>query len=211
MNRPLWDKWWREERSGAMDSQSFAQAMEQWVNNSQHSGGTDPASWIEFTALNAVRMRRVAKTSKMPESLMALLDSGKCREQHWTLITESWCGDAAQTTPLIAAMADRAGVTLNWTLRDSGPKLIREFLTQGSESIPIWIIAGEDGTVLGQWGPRPGDLQSWISKERAKPNPLSKKEMAIQIQLWYARDRGKAFFGEVEPWLRALAETLGTR
>lgn len=211
MNRPLWDQWWREERSGAMDSRSFAQAMEQWVNNGQHSGGTEPASWIEFTALNAVRMRRVAKTIKMPESLMALLDSWKCQKQHWTLITESWCGDAAQTTPLIAAMADRAGVTLNWTLRDSGPKLISEFLTQGSESIPIWIIAGEDGKILGQWGPRPSDLQSWIGMERAKPNPLSKKEMAVQIQLWYARDRGKAFFGEVEPWLRALAETQGTK
>ena len=70
MNRPLWDQWWREERSGAMDSRSFAQAMEQWVYDGQHSGGTEPASWIEFTALNAVRMRRVAKTIKMPESLM---------------------------------------------------------------------------------------------------------------------------------------------
>ena len=205
MQRDVWKAWWKEGRPGAIAGQAFDEAMAKWVQDGRHSSGDAPHSLVEYTALNAVRMRRVAKNAKVPPSLSSLLESGRLRGQQWTVITESWCGDAAQTGPLMATLAERAGIVIQWVLRDSAPPIIEDFLTDGAKSIPLWIISSSNGEVLGQWGPRPKELQELVSANKKQPEPVSKGDMAIQIQLWYAKNRGGAFFAESESLLRSTA------
>ena len=134
-----WTAWWETGRPGAMSHESYVAAMEQWAERGEHSGPEASEKFAEYTALNGVRMKRVSKTYKMGEEMKAFLDSGACAGQHWVVITESWCGDAIQSGPLIARMAETAGVTLEWVLRDGPNGIIDDFLTSGDGPSPgLW-------------------------------------------------------------------------
>lgn len=200
-----WSAWWNGGRPGAFTYDAFIAEVDQWTAAGLHSGSAASESLSKFNALNAVRMRRVAKTLKWPVELAAFLDGGNISDQHWVCITESWCGDAAQTLPFIAAMAERGGAALDVVLRDGDNGLIEDFLSGGSKSIPKWIMADRSGHVLGEWGPRPAPLQQMVQSNKSLEQPLTKQEMAVQIQLWYARDRGRRFFEEAEALLRSGA------
>ena len=189
-----------------MSHESYVAAMEQWAKRGEHSGPEAYEIFAEYTALNGVRMKRVAKTYKMGEEMKAFLESGACAGQHWVVITESWCGDAIQSGPLIARMAETAGVTLEWVLRDGPNGIIDDFLTDGGRSIPIWIVADDQGQVLGTWGPRPATVRDKVVEYRARPEPKPPyAEYAAEIQLWYARNRGR----EIEAEALALLTGIG--
>lgn len=197
--RPLWARWWAEGRPGAMNTATYLEAMSEWTASGTHSGPEASDKLAEYTALNAVRMKRVGKTYKMGEAMTELLQSGACDGQHWVVITESWCGDAAQSGPLISRLAEVAGVTLEWVLRDGPNGIMDDFLTNGAKSIPIWIVADASGEVMGTWGPRPNTVKNMVAEYKAQPEPKPPyAEYAAQIQLWYARNRGKEFEAEAQ-------------
>jgi len=84
--------------------------------------------------------------------------------------------------------------------------IMDDFLTHGGRSIPVWIVADGDGRVLGQWGPRPATARDMVLAHRQAPEPKPPyAEFAAQVQLWYARDKGK----EIEHEALALLNDLG--
>ena len=87
MTRNIWSTWWANGRPGAILGDAYDAAFKDWVDQGRHSSGDAPSSLVEFTALNAVRMRRVSKTSKIPASLLALLQTQAVGKLHWTVIT----------------------------------------------------------------------------------------------------------------------------
>ena len=201
---PLWDAWWSAGRPGAMTPAEFESAMNDWVAEEAHSGPEPSEKLVGYTRLNAVRMRRVAKTYRMSEPMQAFLDSGACRGQHWVVITESWCGDAVQVSPLINIWAERAGATLELALRDGAHAIIEDFLTRGGKAIPKWVVADDQGGMLAQWGPRPSTAHDMVAAHRALPEPKPDyAEFAAEVQLWYARDRGRELEKEALELLRA--------
>ena len=201
-----WTAWWETGRTGAMSHESYVAAMEQWAERGEHSGPEASEKFAEYTALNWARMKRISKTYKMGEEMKVFLESGACAGQHWVVITESWCGDAIQSGPLIARMAKTAGVTLEWVLRDGPNGIIDDFPTGGGRSIPIWIVADDQGQVLGTWGPRPATVRDKVAEYRARREPKPPyAEYAAEIQLWYARNRGR----EIEAEALALLKGIG--
>lgn len=205
-DRPLWHAWWAEGRPGSFSSDGFMAAMAEWVSQKGHSGPEPSRKMAEYTALNAVRMRRVAKTHVMSPEMQHLLDSGACDGQHWVIITESWCGDGAQTTPIIRKLAERAGVPVYWVLRDSGTTIIDDFLINGGRSVPIWVVADGGGQVLGHWGPRPSTAAAMAAEYRSAPQPREDYDaFSTRLQLWYARNRGKEFEQEALDMLLGIA------
>ena len=60
-----------------------------------------------YTRLNDARMRRLDKSLSIPG-----LQASRPSSQAWLVITESWCGDAAQTIPVINKIAQEMGVEL---------------------------------------------------------------------------------------------------
>ena len=204
--RPIWAAWWADGRPGAMTTEACGQAMFDWVEQRAHSGPELKEKYAEYTRLNAARARRVIKTYRMSGEMETVLDSGKTEGQHWVVITESWCGDAVQSLPLIQMWAHRAGVSLEIMLRDTGVPLIDDFLTRGGRSIPMWIVAEGSGAVLGQWGPRPETARKMVLAHREAPEPKPPyAEFAAQVQLWYARDRGREIEQEARDMLAGLA------
>lgn len=205
MDRLAWKRWWTAGRPGAMTAREYDRAMQGWVDAQAHSGPEQKEKYAEYTRLNAARARRVAKTYRMSDAMSAWLDSGAAQDQHWVVITESWCGDAVQCLPLIRMWAERAGVPLDVVLRDVPESIMDDFLTHGGRSIPVWIVAHGDGRVLGQWGPRPATARDMVLAHRQAPEPKPPyAEFAAQVQLWYARDRGK----EIEHEALALLNDL---
>lgn len=93
----------------------------------------------------------------------------------WKLlvISEDWCGDASNTVPVIARLAEAVpGLEMRVVKRDENLELMDEFLTNGSRSIPLAVVLRPDWSVAGRWGPRPTELQDFVlreKKEAARP------------------------------------------
>ncbi len=114
---------------------------------------------------------------------------------HIVALSEDWCGDAVNTLPVIARLADEAGWDLRVLGRDDNPDLMDAHLTNGrSRSIPIVIVYDEGFDEIGWWGPRPSEIQAWVLGEGlALPSP----ERYKVIRRWYAKDRGATMLREL--------------
>ena len=111
------------------------------------------------------------------------------------VIAEDWCGDAVNTVPILARLAEATrGLELRIIKRDSNPEVMDRYLTNGSRSIPIVIALDEDFQEVGHWGPRPTELQAWVMANRTA---LPKAELYPKVRTWYARDRGATTVREV--------------
>jgi len=125
----------------------------------------------------------------------------------WRLIaiTEDWCGDASNTVPVVARLAeDSPRVDLRVVKRDDNPELMDQYLTDGSRSIPVVVILDDDFEPVGHWGPRPEELQEFVISEKAKgERPVD--EIYRDTRKWYARDRGETTLDELLEKIEAAA------
>ena len=169
----------------------------------QHLSTTDDphyntAEILGYTKLNLHRMSRLHKfTAVTPELKRAL--SSVPSPWTWLVLTESWCGDAAQIVPVLDRIADESGkITLRLLLRDEHPTLMNAYLTNGGRSIPKLICVQEiDGMYreLGSWGPRPAELQTLMREWSLEKLPLS--EAVERAQRWYNADRTESTQAEL--------------
>lgn len=114
---------------------------------------------------------------------------------HLVALSEDWCGDAVNTLPVIARLAEEAGWDLRVLGRDDNPDLMDGHLTNGrSRSIPIVIVYDADFNEIGWWGPRPGEIQAWVMDEGLS---MSSPERYKVIRSWYVRDRGRTTLSEI--------------
>jgi Thioredoxin len=117
----------------------------------------------------------------------------------WKLlvISEDWCGDASNTVPVMARLAEQLpGFEMRVVKRDENPELMDEYLTSGSRSIPLAVILRGDFTPVGQWGPRPAALQEFVLREK-KAAARAMPEIYRDVRTWYARDRGETTVREI--------------
>jgi len=123
------------------------------------------------------------------------------------VITEDWCGDASNTVPVFARLAeDVSSVDLRVVTRDEYPELMDEYLTNGSRSIPIVIVLDEAYRPLTHWGPRPEELQAFVIGEK-RAGLRSSADIYRDTRRWYARDRGESTIRElIEKTASALDE-----
>ncbi len=143
---------------------------------------------LDYAKVNLARMKRLLKTIDLSPGLEAAL-AKISKPQTWVLLTESWCGDAAQLVPLIAQMAEvNPLVTLQVYLRDQNLGLMDQFLTNGGRSIPKLIALEPDTfTILGTWGPRPAAAQYLMDELKKQQLPFP--ELATKLHSWYADDQ----------------------
>lgn len=114
--------------------------------------------------------------------------------RRFLVIAEDWCGDAANTVPVLAKWTREVpGLELRLIRRDEHPEVMNRYLTGGSRSIPIVIALDDEFREVGHWGPRPAELQEWVVGHRHIPG----RERYPQVRRWYARDRGVSTLCEV--------------
>lgn len=150
--------------------------------------------YLEGVERNRDLWHEVYKRVRLPDDLAA---EARALSGSWHLLalTEDWCGDAVNTLPAVARLADAAGWDLRVMSRDENADLMDSHLTNGrSRSIPVVIVY--DGTFreIGWWGPRPDELQEWVLGEGlAMPSP----ERYKVVRRWYAKDRARTTLNEI--------------
>lgn len=153
-----------------------------------------------YTKMNETRMRRWVKTNPIVKETADLIKAIS-QPQHWVVITEPWCGDAAHIVPilyLMSALNDQVHFELQ--LRDSESE-IDQYLTNGSKSIPILIVRDEAGNDLFHWGPRPKEGQEMYLDLAARKADFETIKSAIQN--YYNADKSLSTQQEVAALLKA--------
>ncbi|ADB39775.1 thioredoxin family protein [Spirosoma linguale] len=155
---------------------------------------TDPTYW-QYTKLNQVRMKRWDKQLILPKELAEAIKS-LTSPQHWMIITEPWCGDAAHIIPfLIRLAALNELITYAIQLRDRPPFLINSYLTKGSKSIPKLVVRDQNGSDVFCWGPRPKAAQLLV--DHLKASGLGQDDLSTALQQWYNQDKGVSMCQEL--------------
>ena len=145
-------------------------------------------SLVEHSKLNVVRMNRLDKTTEIIPELQE--EIGKISApQTWLVLTEGWCGDAAQIVPVLNKIAElNNNIQLKLLLRDEHLELMNKYLTNGkSQSIPKLVVLDEHNNELFNWGPRPQALQELFYHMKA--NALNNDSIKEEIHKWYAKDK----------------------
>jgi len=165
-----------------------------WVDElssaGQTSGSKQTAALVGFTALNLIRMRRIGKTLEIKKSPQAKM-SAMTKPQFWLLITEAWCGDSAQSLPVIAELASISGdkIQLGIILRDENLHIMDRYLTNGGRSIPKLIAFDHSGNELFQWGPRPASAHEMYLHWKENQETQTHAEFEKELHTWYARNK----------------------
>ncbi len=186
-----------------LDFDAYLNRVKELAAAGQTSGADQKPDYIEFTKLNVVRMERVWKTTRIsPELAEAVAEID--RPVNWLVITESWCGDAAQITPILARVAALSPlINLRFVFRDDNLDLMDSYLTGTSRAIPKMVAFNpETGNEVGVWGPRPAELQAHVMDMKA--DGIVQPELGKNIQLWYAKDKTVSTQAAILAFLQSL-------
>jgi len=159
---------------------------------------------IEYTNMNLVRMNRLDKTINLNPELIGILNNIK-NEYYWLVITEAWCGDAAQSIPIFNKITQyNPNIELRLILRDEEPELINNYLTNGTKSIPILICLDKFNLKeIFKWGPRPKELINFVNEFKKLPD-FDKNDLIKNIQIWYNKDNTQEIQKEFAELLKLL-------
>jgi len=186
-----------------IDYITYRHLIDDLLKEEKSTGTNQSAALTAYSKLNVVRMNRLDKTvDLLPElkDLLAKLSS----KQTWLVITEGWCGDAAQIVPVLAKISGHSeAIDLKLIFRDENLELMDQFLYNGkSRSIPKLIVLDEENKVLFEWGPRPAKAQQLF--EIMKEQKDSYDAIKEKIHGWYAKDKTVSIQEELLNLLRNI-------
>ncbi len=190
----------------AMDYSEYNLLFQQLVEESRTTGEQSQDK-IDYTKLNFSRRKRLDKTSKISEESIEVFKN-IFKKQTWLVISEPWCGDAAQTLPYLNKIAQLSkNIDLKIVLRDENPELMDAFLTNGSRAIPVVIMLDEDFNVLQTWGPRSKAATKLVSDYKEHHGKIDDafKEM---LQVWYNNDKGVSIVNDISTLVAPFKEAL---
>jgi hypothetical protein len=194
-----------ERLAAAYSYASYRQLIDEALAKGQTTGPQQSAELTEYTTLNVQRMSRLDKTVKLlPE--LATAAASLTGQYIGLIITEGWCGDAAQIVPVLEAVAQASAGHLRtaYILRDDNLDVADEYLTNGSRSIPKLVVLRADTlTEVLHWGPRPAEAQALILKLKAEG--MAHDDFIRELHTWYAHDRTQATQRELLALLQQLA------
>lgn len=192
-----------------MSFQSYYNLTEKLVEEGKTTGPKQSDDLAHYTKLNLSRMKRLAKTASLSDLLIEKINHIKSKV-YFLVISEAWCGDAAQNVPLIAKAAEfSSNIDLKIILRDDNLDIMDAYLTNGGRSIPkVIAIDAETLEVIAEWGPRPKGAQELMlelkSKEAAYP------EISEALQRWYITDKTNSFQADFGQLIDAIITTTET-
>jgi thiol-disulfide isomerase/thioredoxin len=182
----------------------YRQLIDELMAQNRTTGTTQTEQIIKYAKLNIQRMQRLDKTIELlPELQKALIDLTEGYE--WLIITEGWCGDAAQIVPVLEAIAKASQdkIVTRYVLRDENLDLMDRYLTQGGRSIPkLVVLESATRAEAATWGPRPAAAQELFM--RLKQDQVPYEEFVTQLHGWYAKDRTRSTQRELLALLQSL-------
>lgn len=175
---------------GSMSYTAYRKLIDDLHAEGKVTGPNQDPHLLEYSKLNVHRMDRWDKHTHLSEETIARVKSIS-KKLDILVITEGWCGDAAQIVPVIQVIANQnENLQTHYILRDEHLEIMDMFLTNGkSRSIPVFVLI-ENGKVLGKFGPRPLPAQELI--DQLKEEGADFEIVKEKLHLWYARDKHKA-------------------
>lgn len=173
---------------GAYTYQQYRRLIDELHEQGKVTGPTQSDALLAYSKMNVQRMNRWDKHSKLSEDSKNAVKSID-EKMTWLVITEGWCGDAAQIVPVIEKMAEENPlIQTRFILRDENLEIMDMYLTNGkSRSIPIILLINSEGNVVGKFGPRPTAAQDLI--DQLKEEGADGEVVKEKLHFWYARDK----------------------
>jgi len=181
----------------------YKDLIETLLAEDKTTGSDHSEAMLHYTKMNMQRMHRVDKTVLLIEEFTTVIEKLE-NKYHLLVISEGWCGDAAQITPIFYKMTQLypEKFDLRFVLRDQHLELIDAHLTHGGRAIPVLLVLDESGELVAKWGPRPAVLQEILHEWKKEiPDMFA---VAEKLHLWYAKDKTQTTQGE----LTALVSSL---
>jgi len=186
----------------ALSYEKYYQLIKELLEKGKTTGREQKESQVKHARLNFQRMKRVYRTTLISDELKSLLQKID-QKQLWVVLSEGWCGDAAQSLPAIAKIAEQSEkVELKILLRDENPEVMNTYLTNGGKSIPKLIALDErTKSELFTWGPRPETFQQMVIDHKNAPK-LSEDSFNQLLHKAYAEDKTQMLQSEFKNLIR---------
>ena len=178
--------------NNAVTFEQYLKDAKEKIENPKNQDDIDKKYYYE---LAEQRTNRMLKVFKINEEQLATLKEKNFKGKI-LVITEAWCGDSSQTLPVIAKFFEGHN-EVRIFYRDSDPSLINQFLTNGVQAIPKVLILDENFEVKNTWGPRPKYGFELLQKHKANPEEYTKEQFYNDLQVYYAKNRGKDTISEL--------------
>ncbi len=177
--------------------ESYKLLISRLISEGKTSGPIQRDDLIHFTELNAKRMKRIEKTTVLTEELKKQIFSIQ-EPMTWVLLSEAWCGDAAQIVPVIGKIAQESDkIDLKIILRDEHLDMMDRYLTNGGRSIPKLICLDQKNQEIFVWGPRPAFIQEVV--EEIKAEGITDHAVLVErLQYAYNQDRTQSIQQEMQ-------------
>ena len=182
-------KYIKEGLQKAISYSSYRKCISDLIASGKSSGPIQSEDLLNYSKLNDRRMTRLDKTIQLShETLLALKKNDI--PITWLVLTEGWCGDAAQALPVINKIANESDlITLKIIFRDEHEELMGHFLTNGGRSIPKLLVLNSENDVLNTWGPRPNIATKMVQDYKNTHGHLD-AAFKQQLQVWYNKNKG---------------------
>lgn len=186
----------------SMTFAEYIKLIDDLLMDGKTTGPNQSAAMFNYGKLNRQRIRRLEKTVSLNDSLKEKVQNSE-RKMIWLIITEGWCGDAAQSIPVIEKIAaENSNIETRYVLRDENLELMDRFLTSDARSIPKLIaLEAETLKVIGTWGPRPQAAMDYFYA--LKKTGMEKPLMMENLQRWYLSDKEQSIQAEFEKLLES--------
>jgi hypothetical protein len=186
----------------AIDYPSYRNFIKSLLAEKKTTGLNHSEAMINYTSMNDKRMDRWDKKIILDPTLSKTVKS--LPKMNWIVITEAWCGDAAQNIPFIAKVAhENSDIDLRFIMRDENPTIMDQYLTNSARSIPILILMDENFNDLATWGPRPQEVQQMVMNAKKEPD-LDQAKFIEKVHKWYAVDKNQSISQEFNQLLQTL-------
>ena len=149
----------------------------------------------QYIPMNLQRSSRLDRTVKLTEEQVKIAQNAP--QQTWLVISEHWCGDASQTVPVMAKIAEasQGNISLRLVYRDEVPELMQAHLTNGGMAVPKIVQLDAQNQLINDWGPRPLEAQNLVIK--LKSNPETAAKYSEELHKWYAKDKQQSTVKEL--------------
>ncbi|MDH7446039.1 thioredoxin family protein [Aquimarina sp. 2201CG14-23] len=176
--------------SNSYTYQEYKTLVKDLLIEGKSTGHEQSEALTNYSMLNDRRMKRLDKTLKIDESIKEAF-SNATTDITWLVLTEGWCGDAAQSLPVINKLSEmNDGIDLRIISRDDHDELMNNFLTNGGKSIPKLIAYNKQNKeVVDSWGPRPSVATKMVNDYKAAHGSLD-PQFKEDLQVWYNKDKG---------------------
>lgn len=169
---------------------TYRSLVKKLLAEKKSTGKEQSENLLNYSSLNDKRMDRLDKKLKLSENFESFIDQLKCSFT-FLIISEGWCGDAAQILPMINKVVESSSkLDMKIVLRDENEELMNQFLTNGSKSIPKLLVLDKNNELINTWGPRPSIATKMVVDYKNEHGSLD-ADFKKDLQIWYNKNKGE--------------------